>query len=109
MTTLNWAIILQWLCPSNRNQTPSRCGGAISPEEQLIRFRQRLDDPARHWKISENDYTERDLWDDYISAYEEAIRKTSMKHAPWFIIPAQISKAPRPRTQKRPTKQTKQP
>jgi|HubBroStandDraft_2_1064218.scaffolds.fasta_scaffold194809_1 PPK2 family polyphosphate:nucleotide phosphotransferase len=60
----------------------------ISPEEQLIRFRQRLDDPARHWKISENDYTERDLWDDYISAYEEAIRKTSMKHAPWFIIPA---------------------
>ena len=60
----------------------------ISPEEQLLRFRQRLDDPARHWKISENDYTERDLWDDYISAYEEAIRKTSMKHAPWFIIPA---------------------
>jgi hypothetical protein len=60
----------------------------ISPEEQLIRFRQRLDDPARHWKISENDYAERELWDDYISAYEEAIRKTSMKHAPWFIIPA---------------------
>jgi len=60
----------------------------ISPEEQLLRFRQRLDDPARHWKISENDYAERELWDDYISAYEEAIRKTSMKHAPWFIIPA---------------------
>jgi PPK2 family polyphosphate:nucleotide phosphotransferase len=60
----------------------------ISPEEQLLRFRQRLDDPARHWKISENDYAERELWDDYISAYEEAIRKTSTKHAPWFIIPA---------------------
>jgi PPK2 family polyphosphate:nucleotide phosphotransferase len=60
----------------------------ISPEEQLLRFRQRLDDPARHWKISENDYAERELWDDYVSAYEEAIRKTSTKHAPWFIIPA---------------------
>jgi PPK2 family polyphosphate:nucleotide phosphotransferase len=60
----------------------------ISPEEQLLRFRQRLDDPARLWKISENDYTERELWDDYISAYEEAIGKTSTKHAPWFIIPA---------------------
>ena len=60
----------------------------ISPEEQLLRFRQRLEDPARHWKISENDYAERELWDDYISAYEEAIRKTSTKHAPWFIIPS---------------------
>ena len=59
-----------------------------SPEEQLLRFRQRLDDPARHWKISENDYAERELWDDYITAYEEAIGKTSTKHAPWFIIPA---------------------
>jgi PPK2 family polyphosphate:nucleotide phosphotransferase len=60
----------------------------ISPEEQLLRFRQRLDDPARHWKISESDYAERELWDDYIAAYEDAISKTSTKHAPWFIIPA---------------------
>jgi PPK2 family polyphosphate:nucleotide phosphotransferase len=60
----------------------------ISPEEQLLRFRQRLEDPARHWKISENDYAERELWADYISAYEEAIRKTSTKGAPWFIIPS---------------------
>src|SRR5271157_6111187 len=60
----------------------------ISPEEQLLRFKQRLDDPSRHWKISENDYTERELWGDYISAYEDAISKTSTKHAPWFIIPA---------------------
>jgi PPK2 family polyphosphate:nucleotide phosphotransferase len=60
----------------------------ISPEEQLLRFRRRLEDLARHWKISENDYAERELWDDYISAYEEAIRKTSTKHAPWFIIPS---------------------
>jgi len=60
----------------------------ISPEEQLERFKLRLDDPARHWKISENDYAEREFWDDYIRAYEDALSKTSTRHAPWFIIPS---------------------
>ena len=60
----------------------------ISPEEQLKRFRQRLDDPQRHWKISEADYSERELWSDYIEAFEEAMEKTSTKHAPWYIIPS---------------------
>ena len=60
----------------------------ISPEEQLERFRQRLDDPMRHWKISEADYSERKLWPDYIEAYEEAMEKTSTKHAPWYVIPS---------------------
>jgi len=60
----------------------------ISPEEQLSRFKQRLDDPSRHWKISESDYSERELWPKYADAYEEAIAKTSTKHAPWYIIPA---------------------
>ena len=60
----------------------------ISPEEQLERFKQRLDDPARHWKISENDYTERELWKDYIEAFEEAMERTSTKRAPWFVIPS---------------------
>ena len=60
----------------------------ISPEEQLSRFKQRLDDPSRHWKISESDYSERELWSKYTDAYEEAIAKTSTKHAPWYIIPA---------------------
>ena len=60
----------------------------ISPEEQLERFKQRLDDKARQWKISESDYQERELWLDYIDAYEEALERTSTKHAPWFIIPA---------------------
>ena len=41
----------------------------ISKEEQLDRFAQRLDDPARNWKISESDYSERELWDDYVDAY----------------------------------------
>jgi len=60
----------------------------ISPEEQLARFRQRLDDPARNWKISESDYSERELWSDYVTAYEEALSRTSTKDAPWYVIPA---------------------
>ena len=60
----------------------------ISPEEQLSRFKQRLDDPSRHWKISETDYSERELWPQYMEAYEDAIALTNTKHAPWYIIPA---------------------
>jgi PPK2 family polyphosphate:nucleotide phosphotransferase len=60
----------------------------ISKEEQLARFAQRLDDPARNWKISESDYSERKLWDDYIDAFEDAIRATSTDEAPWYVIPA---------------------
>lgn len=60
----------------------------ISPEEQLRRFKERLDDPARQWKISETDYSERLLWPKYIEAYEEAIAKTSTKYAPWYVIPS---------------------
>jgi PPK2 family polyphosphate:nucleotide phosphotransferase len=60
----------------------------ISPKEQLTRFAQRLDDPARNWKISESDYSERKLWPQYVEAYEEAMALTSRKHAPWYIIPA---------------------
>jgi len=60
----------------------------ISPEEQLERFKQRLDDPMRHWKISESDYSERKLWPDYIEAFEDAMEKTSTKHAPWYVIPS---------------------
>jgi PPK2 family polyphosphate:nucleotide phosphotransferase len=60
----------------------------ISADEQLRRFKQRIDDPARHWKISEFDYTERKHWDEYQKAYEDAISKTSTKHAPWYVIPS---------------------
>ena len=60
----------------------------ISPEEQLARFKQRLDDPLRHWKISESDYSERELWPQYIEAYEDALAFTSTKHAPWYVIPS---------------------
>jgi polyphosphate kinase 2 (PPK2 family) len=51
----------------------------ISEQEQLARFAERLDDPARNWKISESDYAERALWDDYILAFQDAIAATSTK------------------------------
>jgi PPK2 family polyphosphate:nucleotide phosphotransferase len=60
----------------------------ISPDEQLARFRQRLDDPARRWKISDSDYSERELWPEYVEAYEDAIALTSTKWAPWYVIPS---------------------
>jgi len=60
----------------------------ISKEEQLARFAQRLDDPGRNWKISEADYKEREFWDAYMAAYEEALAKTSLPHAPWYVVPA---------------------
>lgn len=60
----------------------------VSKEEQLARFAQRLDDPARNWKISEADYSERALWDDYVEAYEDAIEATSTPDAPWYVIPS---------------------
>ena len=60
----------------------------ISKDEQLERFKQRIDDPARNWKISESDYSERELWDDYTTAFEDALSKCSTNHAPWFVIPA---------------------
>jgi PPK2 family polyphosphate:nucleotide phosphotransferase len=60
----------------------------ISKDEQLARFKQRLDDPARQWKISASDYSERDLWNKYIEAFEAALSRCSTEHAPWFVIPS---------------------
>jgi PPK2 family polyphosphate:nucleotide phosphotransferase len=60
----------------------------ISNGEQLERFKDRLDDPARHWKISEADYTERARWPAYETAYEDVFAQCSTEEAPWFIIPA---------------------
>ncbi len=60
----------------------------MSPQEQLKRFKQRLDDPERQWKISESDYTERAYFPQYMAAFEEMLERTSMPHAPWFIIPS---------------------
>ena len=60
----------------------------ISKDEQLARFEERLDTPAKNWKISDADYKEREYWDQYEAAFEDVLSKTSTKHAPWFVIPA---------------------
>jgi PPK2 family polyphosphate:nucleotide phosphotransferase len=60
----------------------------VSKEEQLRRFKRRLDDPKRHWKISDADYKERKYWDAYTEAYEEALSRCTTERAPWFIIPS---------------------
>lgn len=60
----------------------------ISKEEQLQRFEQRLDDPTKRWKISESDYAEREYWEDYRTAYEDAIARCNSDESPWFVIPA---------------------
>jgi len=60
----------------------------IDKEEQLARFKQRLDDSARHWKISESDYAEREYWQEYEEAYQDALSKCSTAYAPWYVIPS---------------------
>jgi len=56
----------------------------ISKQEQLSRFQEWLDDPAKQWKISESDYKERKFWDDYMAAYEDVLSRCSTQQAPWF-------------------------
>lgn len=60
----------------------------ISKEEQLKRFMVRLEDPAKNWKISMDDYSERQLWNDYQEAFENVFAKCSPPEAPWYIVPA---------------------
>jgi PPK2 family polyphosphate:nucleotide phosphotransferase len=60
----------------------------LSKKEQKRRFLARLDEPAKNWKFSEADIHEREYWDDYQKAYEDMIRNTATKHAPWYVIPA---------------------
>jgi PPK2 family polyphosphate:nucleotide phosphotransferase len=60
----------------------------VSPQEQKQRFLDRLDEPEKHWKFSESDVRERQHWDAYMKAYEQAIRHTAAPHAPWYVVPA---------------------
>ena len=60
----------------------------VSKEEQKKRFLARLDDPTKLWKFSMADLTEREHWDEYHHAYEEAITATSTPWAPWYVVPA---------------------
>jgi len=60
----------------------------ISKEEQRARFEKRLDDPTRQWKLSPADFSERNYWDAYLEAYEDALTRCSTTWAPWYVIPA---------------------
>jgi PPK2 family polyphosphate:nucleotide phosphotransferase len=60
----------------------------VSKEEQRKRFLARLDEPEKNWKFSVADVAERQHWDEYMKAYEDAIEATSSEHAPWYVIPA---------------------
>jgi PPK2 family polyphosphate:nucleotide phosphotransferase len=60
----------------------------ISKEEQKKRFLERIEEPEKNWKFSENDVKEREHWDDYMEAYEDMMRNTATKAAPWYVVPA---------------------
>jgi PPK2 family polyphosphate:nucleotide phosphotransferase len=60
----------------------------LSKKEQKKRFLERIDKPEKNWKFSANDVHEREHWQDYMEAYEDAIRHTATDEAPWYIVPA---------------------
>lgn len=60
----------------------------LSKDEQKNRLLRRLEQEKHNWKFSPGDLKERELWDQYMTCYEEAIQHTSKKHAPWYIIPS---------------------
>ncbi len=68
---------------------------SLSKDEQKKRQLRRLNKPNKNWKFSPGDLDERDLWDDYMRCYEDAINRTSKPHAPWYIIPSDVKPAAR--------------
>ena len=60
----------------------------VSNKEQRKRFLSRIEEPEKNWKFSANDAKERGYWDDYMEAYEDMIRNTATKRAPWYVVPA---------------------
>jgi len=72
-----------------------KCFLDVSEEEQERRFRQRIDDPLRQWKLSPMDVESYNRWWDYTRAYDEMIRTTDTRHAPWWIVPSNDKKRAR--------------
>jgi PPK2 family polyphosphate:nucleotide phosphotransferase len=64
----------------------------LSRDEQRKRFLDRIDEPDKNWKFSEDDVRERGYWNDYQQAYEKAINETASHYAPWFVVPADDKK-----------------
>jgi hypothetical protein len=79
------------LCDYDPEDTSQFSGGkqaAKTKNEQKERLQARLDDPKKQWKFNPADLKERALWDEYSSAYQDAISETSTEWAPWYVIPA---------------------
>jgi PPK2 family polyphosphate:nucleotide phosphotransferase len=88
-----WKERLQDICEAERHL--SRNGVVIrkfflhvSKKEQKKRFLERLDKPEKNWKFSADDLRDRKLWDEYMDAYEDAIKHTATDYAPWYVVPA---------------------
>jgi polyphosphate kinase 2 (PPK2 family) len=58
----------------------------ISPEEQLRRFKEREETPYKRWKLSDEDWRNRERWDDYAQAAHEMIKQTSVQRSPWILV-----------------------
>lgn len=65
-----------------------KCFLYVSKKEQRQRFLDRIDDPAKQWKLTPEDIAERQHWDAYIDAYDEAMTRTATSFAPWYVVPA---------------------
>lgn len=65
-----------------------KCFLHISRDEQRKRLVDRLEDPTKQWKLGPADLDDRLLWDDFQTAYEDAISLCNMPEAPWHIVPA---------------------
>jgi PPK2 family polyphosphate:nucleotide phosphotransferase len=60
----------------------------VSRKEQKRRFLERIERPEKNWKFSSSDAAERQHWDEYMEAYEDMIRNTATRQAPWYVVPA---------------------
>ena len=75
-------------CSSTRARPSSRSSSTSRRTSSGKRLQERLDDPEKRWKFRLGDLDDRARWDDYIAAYEDAIRETSTDWAPWYVVPA---------------------
>jgi polyphosphate kinase 2 (PPK2 family) len=66
----------------------SRSSCTSRPQEQAERLRERLERAEKRCKFRPEDVAERERWDDYMAAYQEASERTSTEHAPWYVVPA---------------------
>jgi PPK2 family polyphosphate:nucleotide phosphotransferase len=60
----------------------------VSKKEQAARFQERIDDPGKRWKFRKDDLKVHERYDEYLEAYDDAIKQTSTEFAPWHIVPA---------------------